>query len=124
MPRLPRHRRITHWVTLLALMLAALAPSLSHALALAQGEQAPWALVCSVDRSQQRGNLPMERLPSVFEHCPYCALTNDLPMLPARPLAGLPRASAIEVMPAALPQVPGVTSVWRRAQPRAPPQAA
>lgn len=124
MPRLPHHRRLAHAATLLALVMAALAPGISQALARLQGVRAPWTLVCSVDRSVPRGSLPADGRTSVFDHCPYCALAGDLPVLPPSPLAGLPRAGGADARPAMPLQRPGTAPRWQGAQPRAPPRAA
>ncbi|MFA9218503.1 MAG: DUF2946 domain-containing protein, partial [Sphingomonadaceae bacterium] len=71
-------RRFTLWIAALAILFSALAPSISHALAL--GERgSSWLEVCtatgtklvaSADGTQQPVK---DSLQHTLEHCPYCA---------------------------------------------------
>jgi hypothetical protein len=119
------HRRITGWIAVLAILLAALAPALSHALASASGSQ--WVEICTAQGSKwvqagedgaERGTPPSAH---VLEHCPYCSLhapTLGLPLV--QHLAALPLRLSHQV-PLAFLAAPRTLHAWVSAQPRAPP---
>lgn len=116
-------RRFAAWIAALAVLMAALAPALSHAMASGQG--ADWIEICSAQGTKW---LPGEGDDSgapttihAFEHCPYCSVhaqTGDLPpVVPTvTPVAGLR-----EVAPRAFLAAPRTLHAWVSAQPRAPP---
>ncbi len=124
MRALRAHGRLTTWIAALAILLASLAPSLSHALASASG--AGWIEICTVQGSKwisadQAGS---ERAPAsahVADHCPYCSLhTPALGLPPADTSTGQPPSLAHEV-PLAFLAAPRTLHAWVSAQPRAPP---
>jgi hypothetical protein len=53
MPRSTGFDRCARWATLLALVLATLAPSVAHALRFARGDVAPWTTLCSATGSKR-----------------------------------------------------------------------
>lgn len=118
------HRRLTGWIAALAILLASLAPALSHALASATGT--PWIEICTTQGSKwiQAGEDGSERTPGsahVLDHCPYCSL--HAPMLglpPAEHPSQLPLVLSHET-PLAFLSAPRTLHAWVRAQPRAPP---
>jgi hypothetical protein len=119
MPTLPRRRLA--WVLLLTLVVAALAPGLSRALAFAQGHLAPWSVVCSTPADPS--GAPARDAVHLLEHCAWCSLHGDQ-------LAPPPLASALQhpllrgAVPALFLQAPRRLPVWATAQARAPPAAA
>ncbi len=119
MPTLLRRRLA--WVLLFTLVVAALAPGVSRALALAQGHLAPWSVVCSTPGDP--AGAPARDAVHLLEHCAWCSLHGDQ-------LAPPPVASALqhpllqEAVPALFPQAPRPLPVWATAQARAPPAAA
>lgn len=123
---LPAHRRLTTWIAALAILLAALAPSLSHALASAG--RPSWVEICTTQGSRwvPSGENDSERAPPsahVLEHCPYCSLhapTLDLP--PVAHLMHLPLRLSHQV-PLAFLAAPRTLHTWVSAQPRAPPRS-
>lgn len=116
------HARLTSWIAVLAVLLASLAPSLSHALAPAAGST--WTEVCTVEGSKwvqagDDGSAPSAA--HVLDHCPYCSLHTPTPGLPpAAPVVQLPLAAA-QAVPRAFLAAPRTLHAWVRAQPRAPP---
>ena len=108
--------------------MAALAPSISHALAGKQG--AFWIEVCSAvgaQASPQDGD-PGDPVPAstdghVFEHCPYCSLHANAVAIPAVPSIRVPEIDLSERLPAAFLAAPRTLHAWLSAQPRAPPPA-
>ncbi len=118
------HRRLTTWIAALAILLASLAPSLSHAVASATGTN--WIEVCTTQGSKwiAAGEDSSERAPAsahVLEHCPYCSLhAPDLALPPANDSAQLSARLAYE-FPLAFLAAPRTLHAWVSAQPRAPP---
>lgn len=92
-------QRAWTWVALLAIWMAALAPTVSHALARAEGAAAPpagWIEVCTASGMQwikldgsapQDGEAPASVPPAhgLLKHCPFCLLTADHLGLPPHP---------------------------------------
>ena len=111
---------------MLAVLLAALAPTISHALS-AQGRGLPWAEVCSAGSATPPGGKTLGDPASADEagkpkHCGYCTLTASAPppaTTGAAPLLRL-RSEAVRVAFAAA--VPA--AAWTSARPRAPPTSA
>ena len=123
-----RHRCLSLWLTLVAMVLATLAPGISRAKAFADGESAPWAVVCSVlpGVSASGGSAgtdgQAEKAGGVMgEHCPFCMPRADLlappPALPQMALG----AVATDVPPPLFLLAPRPLHAWCSAQPRAPP---
>lgn len=119
-------RSLTSWIAILAILMAALAPSISHALGAPQG--ASWIEVCSAvgakwvqpgDASTDTAPAPADAHP--FEHCPYCSLHSDALAIPVAPVvvALAPRLSGRP--PSAFLAAPRTLFAWLSAQPRAPP---
>jgi hypothetical protein len=119
-------RAMIWWIAILAVLMAALAPSISHAIGLTMPPS--WAEICSTagkklvpidgdDMAQSRTPGAMNHL----EHCPYCSLHLDAVALPpVPPEVALPLVLAYEV-PAAFLHADRTLSVWASAQARAPP---
>ncbi|HEX7647463.1 MAG TPA: DUF2946 domain-containing protein [Noviherbaspirillum sp.] len=114
----------------MAILFAALAPSISHALASA-GKLSPiWAEICSAEgtkvyKSDDAGGAAQEKNSSAaFEHCPYCTLHAGFVGLP--PTAGftLPVFSASFPHPSLFYQAPRPLFIWAAAQSCAPPASA
>lgn len=124
--RAPRtHRRLTSWIAALAILLASLAPALSHAVASATGSN--WIQICTAQGSKwiQAGEDGSEQAPAsahVLDHCPYCSLhAPTLGLPPAKALAHLPPVGLSHEVPRAFLSAPRTLHAWVRAQPRAPP---
>ena len=124
MRALRTHRRLTSWIAALAILLASLAPALSHALASATGSN--WVEICTTQGSKwiQAGEDGSEQAPAsghALEHCPYCSLhAPALGLPPATDLAQLPLGLCHEV-PLAFLSAPRTLHAWVSALPRAPP---
>lgn len=126
------HRRFTAWVALLALVLGALAPTVTQAM-VAGGDRAEWLEVCSVSGmvwvKADTGEVSQKRPDgsgsgASSQHCPWCTLHGGV--------AGLPPAAAMHGelparltdLPPAFYRAPLATTAWAPAQSRAPPFAA
>ncbi len=129
---LRRHtfHRGARWVTLLALMLATLAPGVAHALRHARGDVMPWALLCSAPGGKRivfaqsaDGGSPLQQA-HAFEHCVYCALNHDASLPAMAPQRTPLRADLAHAQAAAAPAVLHAAALWRAALARAPPHNA
>jgi hypothetical protein len=118
------HRRLTSWIAALAILLASLAPALSHALASATGFT--WIEICTTQGSKwiktgEDGSEPGPASAHVLDHCPYCSLhAPTLGLPPAAHWAHLPLRLSHEV-PLPFLTAPRTLHAWVSAQPRAPP---
>jgi len=127
MPAL-RHRRPIAWLAILAVLVAALAPSVSRALvAHFDGGAAPWLALCTaqgikfVKADGSATNAPDHERKSRFEHCPLCPLqaAGSAPL----PVLGLTFAvpDGKPVVPAAFLHAAPAQHVWTAAHARGPP---
>jgi hypothetical protein len=119
------HHRLTCWIAALAILLAALAPSLSHALGSAKGSS--WIEVCTAQGSKwiEEGadhTPPAPTAGHAFEHCPFCSIhAPALGLPPSAEIAPLPIEGHGE-FPPAFYTAPRTPHAWVSARPRAPPQ--
>lgn len=121
------NRRITAAFACLAILMAALAPSISHALSDAGKSRSLWAEICSaaglkmvrVDLGPQP---PAHGEPaSAFDHCPFCQTHGGMPaLLPSAALI-LPAYQGSFPFPSLFYQAPRPLFVWASPQSRAPP---
>ncbi|MFC0132847.1 DUF2946 domain-containing protein [Massilia eurypsychrophila] len=124
-------RRITHrfaaWIACFAMLVAALAPSVSHALSMSRG--GTWSEICSVGGTKfvkvslDQGGIadPATQDSIHLEHCPFCATHAGSFALP--PNAGfiLPLIETQDTHPFLFFQAPHPLAIWTVAQSRAPP---
>jgi len=123
--------RITSWIAICAILMAALAPTISHAIAAATDAPNNWAEICSVNGSKLieirtvSGNDHQTPQPvnhtTHFEHCPFCMMhALSLGMPPATEFK-LPVLQGTAFIPTLFLQAPRPLFAWATAQPRAPP---
>jgi hypothetical protein len=120
------HRVFVPWLAILAVVMAALAPAVSHAL----GKSSPvtWAEICTSTggklvaiEGDVAGKSSVPGAAHLLEHCPFCSLHGAA--------MGMPPASDLVIavvampadMPAAFLHATRTLDVWVSAQPRAPP---
>ena len=120
-------RVLTSWIAVLAILMAALAPSISHALNAKAG--ASWIEICtSVGAKwvQPEGSAsdqaPASGVAHLLEHCPYCSLHGNAIAIPAAPAVLELTISPSDLIPSAFLAAPRTLHAWVSAQPRAPPQ--
>ncbi len=118
------------WIACFAILLAALAPAISHALAAQQhhAEQQAWVEICTMEGSKMvmtdGAHDPQQPAHDSFghlEHCPFClnhAVAHGLP--PAADFV-MPVLAGDHVLPPLYYQAPRPLFAWATAQPRAPP---
>ncbi|MCC7714799.1 DUF2946 domain-containing protein [Janthinobacterium lividum] len=123
-------RRFAAWIACFAILLAALAPSISQAVANAKQESGSgWAEICSVAgirfvqvdndgaADEKSGGKAMQ-----MEHCAFCSThTGSVGLPPASTVLPLLVASGTAIFPALYYQSPSPLFIWSTAQSRAPP---
>lgn len=119
-------RVLTSWIAVLAILMAALAPSMSHALGAKYGASlievctsmgAKWVQGDSGSTDQA----PLSGDAQVSEHCPCCSLHANAIAIPAAPLTLALAPALPELLPTAFLAAPHTLFAWLAAQPRAPP---
>ncbi|MBG6222670.1 MULTISPECIES: DUF2946 domain-containing protein [unclassified Janthinobacterium] len=124
-------RRCAAWIACFAILLAALAPSISHAVANAKQQSGSgWAEICSVagirfvqlvqvDDGAGDGKTGGKAMQ--MEHCAFCSTHAGSIGLPPSPVLPLLVASGTAIFPALYYQSPSPLFIWSTAQSRAPP---
>ena len=122
-------RRCAAWIACFAILLAALAPSISQAIANAKQETGSgWAEICSVagirfvqvdDGASDGGKSDGKAMQ--MEHCAFCSTHAGSVGLPPSPVLPLLVASGTAIFPALYYQSPAPLFIWSTAQSRAPP---
>jgi hypothetical protein len=120
-------RVLTSWMAVLAILMAALAPSISHALESKNGPS--WVEICTSVGAKwvNAGGDAGDEAPSFpgahpQEHCPYCSLHVNAIAIPAAPVAVFPVLLPAGDFPIAFLAAPRTLHAWVSAQPRAPPR--
>ena len=122
-------RRFAAWIACFAILLAALAPSISRAVANAKQESGSgWAEICSVAgirfvqvddgvADEKSGGKAMQ-----MEHCAFCSThAGSVGLPPTSPVLPLLVASGTAIFPSLYYQSPSPLFIWSTAQSRAPP---
>jgi hypothetical protein len=116
------------WLTLWLALFGALAPTVSHALAWAHGEQAPLIEICTsagprwMALSSASEFAPSDpATPAALDHCPFCTLMADRTAPPPQPLPLCVAAAGHADMPGLPPMVFLPAQVLAAAHPRGPP---
>ena len=123
MPLTRAARRISSWIAILAILLGALAPAISHALA-SPGKG--WVEVCTAQGTiwvagDEAGDNKSSKTTDEAKHCAYCSFhAHALGILPSAATA-LPVPALSEAVPRAFLSAPRTLHAWANAQPRAPP---
>lgn len=111
-----RHQTLHLWIAMLAVLFAALAPTVSHALA--STTEARLAEMCSVvDAGKKAPTNTMHGM----EHCPYCAVHGTAPALPTSMSSGFAVIGGHDFYPPLFYTAPQPLHTWRAARPRGPP---
>ena len=117
------------WIAAFGILMAALAPALSHALR--GNAQAGWVQVCSalgskivnVDASPDAPR-PAGDGGHLLEHCPYCSLHTAIDALPPAPAPALVLLTLSFELPRLFLSAPRDLFAWTAPQSRAPPLSA
>jgi hypothetical protein len=121
-------RQLSLWLAIVAVLMGALAPSVSMALGGNGANNAVWAEICTSSDFQPLAPSGEPSVPDsanhLFEHCPYCSLHTPTLGLPPVDLSLALPAPAAELLPALFLEGPGQQHNWTVAHPRGPPVAA
>jgi hypothetical protein len=122
-------QRFTAWIACFAILMAALAPSISHAVA-ASGNKSfsPSSEICTAHGSKSlkaagkplHNSAPAEHR-THFEHCPFCFTHSPSFGLPPSGEIVIPLATGSPVLPFLFNHSPRPLFAWAAVQPRAPP---
>jgi hypothetical protein len=122
-------RRIAAGLATFAMLLAALAPAITHALAAANDQHVLWTAVCTADGARlvpvptDPAGVPVAPKSHQVDHCPFCAPHAPGAALPPSPVPAVPAAFASDPVPVLFLLAPRPLFAWAAAQPRAPPRA-
>jgi len=124
-----RIRHIAAWIACFAILLAALAPTVSRILAATCDAPLARAEICAThgdemaqeeDHSAHHSSAPAGK-ELHFDHCPFCAThAGSFGLAPVDALP-LPEASGAPMLPPLFYQSPRPLFAWATPQPRAPP---
>lgn len=111
------------WVACAAVLLAALMPSLSHALAADRVMNVMLAEMCGTGSpaGADRGQKSPDQQAGHLQDCQYCQLQTDTPILPA-PLIAAGPVKLSTARPALFYRSPEPLFSWAASSPRGPPR--
>lgn len=119
-------RCLAAWIACFAILFAALAPSISHAVSASRGEV--WAEICGVGGAKfvnpagdPSGSGPATQKSAQPEHCPFCATHAASFALPPGAAPALALIDTQDTHPVLFLQSARPLSIWIAAQSRAPP---
>lgn len=119
-------RTLASWVAILAVLMAALAPAVSHALGTRSASS--WVEICTAQGATwvQPAALADDDSSApaaahTLDHCPYCSIHADTIGVPPASSGHLPDTALAHAPPAAFLAAPRTLHAWRSAQPRGPP---
>ena len=121
---------LTAWIACLAILLSALAPSISHALSTGS-RSSGWLEICSVNKTSKFVKIADDLNPAAphdknlhTTHCPFCSTHTGSMDLPPTAIRVLPAAIVTQILvPPLYYQSSRPLFVWAGAQSRAPPTA-
>ncbi|MET3131510.1 hypothetical protein AAKU55_001772 [Oxalobacteraceae bacterium GrIS 1.11] len=129
MVKLTSLRRLHIWIACFAILINALAPSISHAIAALQ-VQSLSAEICRADgvpaiASEQAAPAPLKNgKMAMGEHCGYCLAHAASFALPPTALAALGLFGGHAALPFLFYRSPQPLTAWSAARPRGPPRLA
>lgn len=128
MKLVPRANRFTAWIAILAILLAALAPTMARAFSPQLQGAMPWSEICTLGGTQTvtapgSDSGSGSRQGMLAPHCPFCLTHHNFLVLPSSARTFLPAAdeSTEFILPAVVSPPPRFTGI--AAEPRAPPAA-
>lgn len=124
-------RALTAWIASFAVLLVALAPSLSYALTSQSGTLSEWIEICTssgikrveveLTAEQAIESLLIAKHDQHFEDCPFCRTQGDTFGPAPASMVVMPSAQASSLQPTLFYQAPRPLFIWTPAQSRAPP---
>ena len=114
----------TRWGTLIALVIATLAPSIAHALRHERGQFVPWQEICTSTGTMRLLALDDQGQPAkahAYEQCLTCLAHHDVSAPPPAPVAVSQSTTEARFVARLFLHAPRTLHTWAVAQPRAPP---
>ena len=128
------NRALWIWIAVFAVLMNALAPAVSHAMAYGEGNPALLEL-CRADKSkplspaflpqaggQSRDGKPGKSM-AMGEDCGYCVTHGGSAGMPPSLVSGLPFAAPAQTHPFLFYRAPQPLTAWSASRPRGPPAA-
>ena len=120
----PRRQRLSIWFALLATLLSALAPAVSHAMP-AWGSRSGWVDICSTNRDQAQpqadGGATGQGMSGLGVDCAYCLVQAHQPALPVTAASALTAQPVAPLQGARNDTAQRPRLAWASARPRGPP---
>lgn len=121
--------RTTVWMAFCAILMASLAPSISHVVATAKGIPNGWTEICTIFGAKlvkigddaPDSKLPAPKKATHLQHCPFCISHAVSLGLPPNTDFVIPVIKVPHVLPPLFYQASRPLFAWAAAQPRAPP---
>lgn len=126
-----QHNRLIAWIACLAMLLNALAPAVSHAMASAQGNTSLLQEVCSaagnktpivLDLGIKKPANSNGSKSAPMQHCPYCCTHAGAFGLAAGHTSAIATPNLSYSVPELFYHAPRPLFVWAASSPRAPPR--
>lgn len=121
-----KHQALWIWIAVAAVLMNALAPSISHALSYAEGNPAAFE-ICRADKSRPLapaflldGETDKKGM-SMGEDCGYCVTHAGSFGMPPSTVSGLPYAAQSKIHPFLFYRAPQPLAAWSASRPRGPP---
>jgi hypothetical protein len=126
---------VTAWIACFAILLAAIAPTISHGFVANKDKVAgvSWLEICSASakkfvkvadsQTPEKPSVPIEKSMH-FEHCPFCLTHADALDLPPALTVSFALAAVPQSLPLLFYRAPRPLFMWAPAQSRAPPLSA
>lgn len=120
-------RRFAAGLATFAMLLAALAPAVTSAIAAARDQHVRWTAVCTADGARlvavptDADGVPVAPKPHQAGHCPFCAPNGADAALPPPAAVTIPIVAQTQPLPPSFLLAPRPLLAWASAQPRAPP---
>lgn len=120
------------WIACFAILLNALAPSISHAISVRNGQPPAWIEICTVDGTKRitaalrdsSETAPVDNsIDHQFKHCPFCLSHAATFALPPPVTTSFDVMGGHDPFPSLFYRSPQPLFSWVVANPRAPPVA-
>jgi len=119
-------RRLIHWIAILAVLMSALAPTISQAIALNESGKGFVMQICSASGAKitqvigDNSSVPADQSATTDSHCPYCVVQGAY-VLPSVATFNFAVPQTVSLYPSLFYQSPKPLFVWGSSPARAPP---
>ncbi|MDO8178027.1 MAG: DUF2946 domain-containing protein [Undibacterium sp.] len=122
-----KNKFVTTWIAIFAILLSALAPSISSALTMRNASSPGWSEICSASNVYSSANKMSKKASGTSDaheskHCPFCLPHAGNFALPPAVMPCCAVAAGHDAFPPLYYQAPSLLFSWVTANPRGPPQ--